>query len=678
MSGEQNLIPRNTLASAPRLIEGPKIGQRSLYHQQVLDEDTYTGALSHIITRDFFPNLPHIHATNDYLTALTNNDGELLSASIRRLAQLAQEKENGRQGSRNPGETEATNARRRELENMGTPYITVPGCRQPLRTPVGARGWDTPLMGPGEGSTRRRVNDDLDDLDSYADSLPGKKRKIFETRQVRDDLSLDTFQANYTSEDNASFVQIVDEENRRRKEERWSWAWEAEKKAELRRLEGEEKRKMILDAATNGTWRIDGNGRRLVGSLMEGGADRPEGEAWKEPQRLIAADAEPLEADSSQSSTAVITATDAAASQATALAERPIPSDHPLNRALASAGLPTTALISLGDRAIVPHREVTSGAGEGRGRGENDRVIRDLTERSVMGNEEKEVVSLGGSGADQWGYKTMNNLMFPADANTKSYPDHRKSVSVATRQAAREIKHSNTRLPDEDESEPLYSKESRRGSSPARSWVDAAVKGTPYRPGGNALPSVNDYALLPNDPSPSPQELPSLLTWGTLLATPRAIEGVDDPLDTNASSFRLPATQRRDELGRKLADKASRSMNERAKSFAPLSSTRSALGLAAKKTQQSLRGNTTPGKMLPPSSTPRRQADALTPAAKRLLERSMGRTPQHGTNKPGSTGSRNRGAAMERGSAWSSGSKGGLNRRSLESMSWTPSPRHRH
>jgi protein DGCR14 len=141
---------------------------------------------------------------------LTNNDPELLSHSIRQLAQLAQEKEDGKAGTSEKGKE--AESRRRELENVGTPYISIPGGRPPMRTPLGARGWDTPMMRNGEGSTRRRPAEaeDIDDLESEAPSRPGKKKKVQEVRRVRDDLTLDAFQRNYTSEDNASFVQIVD------------------------------------------------------------------------------------------------------------------------------------------------------------------------------------------------------------------------------------------------------------------------------------------------------------------------------------------------------------------------------------------------------------------------------------------------------------------------------------
>jgi protein DGCR14 len=310
-----------------------------------------------------------LHATNAYLSALKNNDPELLSSSIRRLAAIARAKEGG------------DDARVRELENISTPYMNVPGRN---RTPIGARGWDTPV------DTRRR------------DSEAGPSRPTKKVKRIRDDLSLDSFQANYTSEDNASFVQIVDTENRQRKEERWGWAWDAEKKAEQRRIAGEEKRKMILEAATSGRWMIDADGRRLIGGLAEGGKDRVEGEAWKEVKTITPAN---------KSQAVVLAPTMALVKAGTlpTMTETAVPEGHPLQRALAEAGLPSTALISVDDGAIVPHREFTAGEGDGRGRGDADRTRQDQLERSVMGEEESNAISLGGSGVDQWSFKVSRS-----------------------------------------------------------------------------------------------------------------------------------------------------------------------------------------------------------------------------------------------------------------------------
>ncbi|WWC72685.1 uncharacterized protein I206_106649 [Kwoniella pini CBS 10737] len=692
MSGEPDnaLIPRT--GPPPKLITGPKAGQKSLYHQRVLDEDTYTDALSHIITRDFFPNLPHLHATNDYLTALTENDPELLSASIRKLAHLAQEKENVRAtpvgGRRSLDDIDAERARRTEYAMAGTPYISLPGGGgRPTRTPVGARGWETPMTAR---SIRKRY-EDYDELDGGGfEPEAGPSRNVKKPRQktIRDDLSLDAFQRNYTSEDNASFVQIVDEENRKRREERWGWAFEAEQKAKQRRIEGEEKRKMILAAATSGNWRVDGEGRRLIGGLAEGGRDRNEGEAWKDVKLIegtkdtdndIEVDKaeNPIEERSSalvphgsgSSSSALIKAGEPSSMPQAKLTEIPLPSKHPLTQALTDAGLPGTALISTEDGQIVPHREGASGSYNDRGRGDEEKALRKRAETDVLG-EENNSISLAGSGADQWGYKARNNLMFPADSNSDPYPKPRPADTQVVINPP-SISHSNTRLPDEEDIRPNRGEgSSRRGSSPARSWVDAAVKGTPYHR-EPSLPVINNYPLLPNDPSPSPEELPSLLTWGTLLSTPRALDGNSDPLDST-KSFKLPETKRRDEIGRKLADQASKSISERARSFTPQhrsSNLSSTLRAVADRTQRSVRGSRTPGfgQMLPPSSTPRRQADNLTPAARKLLERSVGRSPMINSGGGMSTGGKNRGAVMESRSGW-----GG---KAEKRMTWTPSPR---
>jgi protein DGCR14 len=166
--------------STPRPSDQPT---RSLNRQQILDEDEYTEALSHIIARDFFPSLVHLDATNDYLDAIRSENPELIQSTVRRLEELA---------------TPAT-ARR-------APLLT-PGA-----TPYGAGPSDTPL------ALRTPYGE------------PPAKRVRYDTEGV----TLDAFQARYTSEDNASFTTILDEENRKRRE-KWAWAWDAQKRVEEQR-----------------------------------------------------------------------------------------------------------------------------------------------------------------------------------------------------------------------------------------------------------------------------------------------------------------------------------------------------------------------------------------------------------------------------------------------------------
>lgn len=168
---------------------------RSLNRQAVLDEDEYTEALSQIIARDFFPSLVHLDATNDYLDALRSHNPQLIDATVRRL------------------------------EELSTPRTARYPSQTPGKTPYGGGPSDTPLRTPR--------------------NEPPLKKPRYNT-----DLSLDNFQARYTSEDNASFTHILDEENRKRRE-KWAWAWEAQKRVEEQRdkmLEGRER--LLLEAPT--------------------------------------------------------------------------------------------------------------------------------------------------------------------------------------------------------------------------------------------------------------------------------------------------------------------------------------------------------------------------------------------------------------------------------------------
>ena len=151
---------------------------RSLNRQTVLEEDEYTAALSHIIARDFFPSLVHLDATNNYLDALRSADPHLINASVRHLQELSTPT------SYRPAQTPSQ-----------TPWAEEPS-ETPLRTPSGS----------GAGRPHKRPKYDKE-------------------------LSLDSFQARYTSEDNSSFTQILQDENNERKE-KYGWAWEAQKRVE--------------------------------------------------------------------------------------------------------------------------------------------------------------------------------------------------------------------------------------------------------------------------------------------------------------------------------------------------------------------------------------------------------------------------------------------------------------
>lgn len=118
-------------------------------------------------------------------------------------------------------------------------------------TPTGATNADTAPSGP----PRKRVK--------YTDSL-----------------SLDAFQAKFTSEDNSSFTQILADENTNRRD-KWAWAWDAQRTAaesKTKFLEQSE-RKLIEAAAAPGVrQRLMIDRPSAVGLITATQEDPPEAE----------------------------------------------------------------------------------------------------------------------------------------------------------------------------------------------------------------------------------------------------------------------------------------------------------------------------------------------------------------------------------------------------------------
>ncbi|EAQ86028.1 hypothetical protein CHGG_07281 [Chaetomium globosum CBS 148.51] len=153
------------------LMPPPPPAKRIKRPKRVLDENTYTDALSHIIARDFFPGLLESETQQEYLDALESKDEEWIDSASRRLRQ-----------------------------------VMTPGRRRGLATPLRqatAAGGHTPLNFVGD--TPASV------VSTATVTTSAQKQPAIDTS-----VSLAMFQSKYTSEDNESFYKLLDKQNQKR------------------------------------------------------------------------------------------------------------------------------------------------------------------------------------------------------------------------------------------------------------------------------------------------------------------------------------------------------------------------------------------------------------------------------------------------------------------------------
>lgn len=258
--------------------------------------------------------------------------------------------------------------------------------------------------------------------------------------------------------------------------------------------------------------------------------------------------------------------------------------------------------------------------------------------------------------------------MFSPDANVSPYHPPPPAVNAdGTPLPGPErgrVTHSATRLPSQSESS-----SASVPPSPTRSRIGAAISGTPYHRNANVedIPKVGGYGFVDALPSPEPSKLgpeamKELMTWGTLLGTPRIIRDDDGPNATgepsfssslsSSSPFTISHPTTRDALGRRLGTQASRSLREKA-ALLSSGSTPLAGGGGIRKRKPSGADMD-----MPPPSTPHgRNADLLSPAARVLLGRTktgnaLGLTPRS-TGTSGSGSGRGRGSVDLRNVGWS-------------------------
>ncbi|KAK3308194.1 nuclear protein DGCR14 [Chaetomium strumarium] len=210
----------------------PPAAKRIQRPKRVLDEDTYTEALSHIIARDFFPGLLESETQQEYLDALESKDEEWIESASRRLGQ-----------------------------------VMTPGRRRTLATPAIAGRTPRNFVGDTPASVATP--------ESNTTAAPGKQSSVDTS------LTLAAFQSRYTSEDNESFYKLLDKQNQKRVE-KYAWLWTGNKLPSKQQLKQKEVEAKLIAQRGTGALSDDGFARDRLAIRDKDTADRPAApELWK-------------------------------------------------------------------------------------------------------------------------------------------------------------------------------------------------------------------------------------------------------------------------------------------------------------------------------------------------------------------------------------------------------------
>ncbi len=224
LDGAQQAGTSSATALGPLIPVRP--GETSLRRQAILTEDEYTSALSAVIKRDFFPDLDRMTAENEYLAAVEADDPRRIRTALERLlsfdGQQRRPASTARTTRSSGRQTSATGARATRGEWDDTPVASASTSKvfDPTLTPaISTPGLDAPLEEQGS-----------DEAEPSSGIVPDVS------------LSLADFQARYTSEDNASFAQLLERGNEERKRKHaWLYARERASVEQRRRIQSVER-----------------------------------------------------------------------------------------------------------------------------------------------------------------------------------------------------------------------------------------------------------------------------------------------------------------------------------------------------------------------------------------------------------------------------------------------------
>ncbi|XP_073313818.1 uncharacterized protein [Primulina huaijiensis] len=206
-----NPNPDNSLVSASSNL---RIRKR-LRSSTVLDEDTYVAAIEKIIERDFFPDIPKLRDRLDWLQAIRTQDPVLIRDAQLKILERRRRRKGGEPSTSDVSLRTATPGSSFFRNSSVTPYA----------------------------NSERKEDVVNDERDGFVEGEDG----------VDVSLPLDEFFRKYTSEDNESFLRIMEKVNRKR-EEKYEYLLEGQK------TEGDQENNLIDDENKREKTSTDGYG----------------------------------------------------------------------------------------------------------------------------------------------------------------------------------------------------------------------------------------------------------------------------------------------------------------------------------------------------------------------------------------------------------------------------------